>query len=305
MKTADAQYFRLVHLMQWAMDTPFPKANRIKPTFPAYVEGLRTASGALYSSGHLAGIFKTCRAFFMWGRYEFTSRYKHMELNWIRTLRASRSRSEQAELQTRELYSLDEVRRLIDVPAESIVDRRLRAAVALLFLSGVRIGAFLTLPLECVDIPGRQIMQLPARGVRTKNSKAAVTFLLTVPDLLTVTEEWDAFLRKRLPADAYWYPHLDPWGELTSERPTGERTELRKGFRDALRALCELAGIPYLSPHKFRHGHAVYALKQARTPAQMKAISQNLMHSNMGITDGIYGKLVNDDVREIITGLGG
>jgi integrase len=304
-KTADVIYFRLVHLLEWAQETPFPKAMRIKPTFPAYVEGLRTTSGSLYSSGHLAGIFKTCRAFFVWARYEYAGRYKHVDLNWIKSLRASRGRSEQAELHKRELYTLDDVRRLVSVPAESLAERRLRAAVALLFLSGMRIGAFLTLPLECVDIQGRQIMQLPSKGVHTKNSKAAVTFLLNIPDLLEVVEEWDTFLRQKLPPEAYWYAHLDAWGELCEKQPIGDRAERRKDFRIALRGLCARAGVRYLSAHKFRHGHAVYALKQAKTPAQMKAISQNLMHSNMGITDGIYGRLVNDDVRDMIMGLGG
>ncbi len=284
---------------------PFPNAKTIKPTFPAYIESLRGPSGDLYSSAHLAGIFKTCRAVFSWAKLEYPVRYKPMELNWIKTLRASRARSEQAELQTRQLYTLENVRALVTVTAEKTSERRIRAAVALLFLSGMRIGAFVTLPLECVDLPNRRILQLPAKGVRTKNSKAAITYLLNIPDLLGIAQEWDTFLRKHLPPDAFWYAHLDPWGELTESRPIGDRIETRHDFRKGLIDLCARAGVPYLSPHKFRHGHAVYALKQAKTPAQMKAISQNLMHSNMGITDGIYGRLVNDDVRDIITGLGG
>jgi integrase len=53
------------------------------------------------------------------------------------------------------------------------------------------------------------------------------------------------------------------------------------------------AGVKYKSPHKLRHGHAVYALK-------LKAISQNLMHSTIGIMDGIIGVLVGDDVHNTI-----
>lgn len=34
------------------------------------------------------------------------------------------------------------------------------------------------------------------------------------------------------------------------------------------------------------------------------AVNQNLMSSDMGIIDGIYRKPVNDDVRDIIAGLG-
>ena len=36
---------------------------------------------------------------------------------------------------------------------------------------------------------------------------------------------------------------------------------------------------------------------------QLKAISQNVMHSTVGITDGIYGNLVSDDVHATIASL--
>jgi len=58
------------------------------------------------------------------------------------------------------------------------------------------------------------------------------------------------------------------------------------------------------SPHKFRHGHAVYALKQAKDIPALKAISQNLMHSNLSITDGVYGVLSDMDVKKQIQKLG-
>ena len=74
-------------------------------------------------------------------------------------------------------------------------------------------------------------------------------------------------------------------------------------YGDDLRVLCNLAGVEYKSAHKFRHGHAVYALKHYRTRAEFKSVSQNLMHSNMGITDGIYGNLTSDDFNKNILGL--
>lgn len=54
-----------------------------------------------------------------------------------------------------------------------------------------------------------------------------------------------------------------------------------------VRRLCEAADIPYLSPHKLRHGHAVYAIERALTVGDLKAVSQNLVHSSLVITDGI------------------
>ena len=63
------------------------------------------------------------------------------------------------------------------------------------------------------------------------------------------------------------------------------------------------AGLPYHSPHKFRHGFAVYAIKHAKNMSDMKAISQNLMHANISITDGIYGGLSDMDIKKQITSL--
>lgn len=71
-----------------------------------------------------------------------------------------------------------------------------------------------------------------------------------------------------------------------------------------VRRICERAGVPYQSPHKLRHGHVVYALKQARNMAELKAISQNIMHASVVITDQVYGKLVSNNVRDVIASLG-
>jgi hypothetical protein len=56
--------------------------------------------------------------------------------------------------------------------------------------------------------------------------------------------------------------------------------------------------------HKFRHGHAVYVLKNAKDIPVLKAVSQNLMYSNLSITDGVYGILSDMDVRSEIHNLG-
>jgi hypothetical protein len=44
-------------------------------------------------------------------------------------------------------------------------------------------------------------------------------------------------------------------------------------------------------------------LKRADNIGQLKAISQNLMHANISITDGIYGGLSDSDINEQITSL--
>lgn len=57
-------------------------------------------------------------------------------------------------------------------------------------------------------------------------------------------------------------------------------------------------------PHKFRHGNAVYSIKLAKKIAALKAVSQNQMHSNLTITDGINGIFSEKEVRQEIISLG-
>lgn len=62
--------------------------------------------------------------------------------------------------------------------------------------------------------------------------------------------------------------------------------------------------ILYHSPHKSRHGNAVYSIKLAKDITALKAVSQNLMDSKINITDGVYGILSDTDIQKQIASLG-
>jgi len=63
-------------------------------------------------------------------------------------------------------------------------------------------------------------------------------------------------------------------------------------------------GLPYHSSHKFRHGHIQYGLANARSIADYKAVSMNIMHANMEITDQSYSNLNDGEVQNRIGSLG-
>ena len=44
--------------------------------------------------------------------------------------------------------------------------------------------------------------------------------------------------------------------------------------------------------------------RMLKTTPALKAVSQNLMHANISITDGVYGVLSSMDVKGEIAGLG-
>jgi integrase len=169
----------------------------------------------------------------------------------------------------------------------------------------MRITAFLTLPLSCVDIQCRKIEQNPGKGVITKNRKAAVTTLLPIPELFEVVKSWDEQVRRTLSPDSPWFAYINNFDQLTQPKEDfqGRVNGRRMACINGMKRLCTLANIPYKSPHKLRHGHAVFGIKHARDMRELKAVSQNLMHSSISITDGIYGNLKNEDVMETIAGL--
>ena len=144
------------------------------------------------------------RRFFKWARLNKTE-YKKIPESWVETIQPPRSRGKQSELEKREYYSLEEIRKLVSLSTERLIDKRDRAATAFLFLTGIRIGAFVSLPVHCVDLKNQTIYQLPSEGVETKNSKALKTYILQIEDLIEIVHDWDTFIRAEIGENAFWF----------------------------------------------------------------------------------------------------
>lgn len=287
----------LRHILEWAQERPFIDAPKLRPAFPNYALGARLdGSGEALSSAYVLKLVGTARRFFHWLSIHRQG-YKALSPTYLDTLKAPRMVHEPTE---HEAVTLDEIRSMAAAPAATVGDRRIRAAAVFWFLSGIRVGAFVTLPLVAVDLERLTVKQWPGLGVKTKFSKHQTTYLLNLPDLLAVVRAWDQEVRTILPPRGLWFAPLSPdTGEIdTAASGAGEHrhSRARRDLGDWLKRV----GLPYHSPHKFRHGNAVYSLKLAETVADLKAISQNLMHSNLSITDGVYGILSADDTRERI-----
>ena len=147
----------------------------------------------------------------------------------------------------------------------------------------------------------RQAMEaLPFRaelGVATKIGKRATPFLLPIPELLEVAQTWDDVVRSKLQSSAPWYAPISAhWGgQPLAESSAGKNRH--QALDKRLRKLFDLAGLPYKSAHKFRHGHAVYGLQHAQTMVDYKAVSMNLMHEDIKITDEIYAPILSNEVQ--------
>jgi len=291
----------LRHLLEWMGNQPFERAQKVRPTFPEYIMTARMdGTEEKFSPIYTRHIIRSANRFFQW-MSKHRSGFSFIKQAWLDTLKPTRMTIEPNE---HEIVTIEEVRAIAGAPVRSVGERRIRAAAVFLFLSGIRIGAFVTLPLSAVNIQERTIKQWPRLGVRTKFSKHATTGLLDIPDLLEVVMQWDIEVRKVLPPNGFWFaPLSNETGEIDpSILRVGNHRNIKA--RKDLQAFLKISGLPYHSPHKFRHGNAVYSLKLAEDVQDLKAISQNLMHGNLSITDGIYGILSETDIIKRIGSLG-
>lgn len=289
------------HVLLWSQDTSFRDVMKIRPTFPEYMLSARLddEEGQL-SAVYIKKTLATARTFLTWLSDNETG-YRHIKQGWIKTVKAKRLSDIP---KSSEYVTLEEILAIASRPVRTIAERRNRAALVFLYLSGMRIGAFVSLPIQAIDIRNRDVLQYPSLGVRTKNSKHKKTHLLNIPELLNVVLAWDDEVRSILPPSGFWFAPLSPkTGEIdTSISQVGEhRVNLAsKGFKQWL----EQEGLPYHSPHKFRHGHIHYGLSNAENIADFKAVSMNAMHANMEITDQFYSVLRDEEIKDRISSLG-
>jgi integrase len=63
------------------------------------------------------------------------------------------------------------------------------------------------------------------------------------------------------------------------------------GIREIIKRRFAEAGLEYKKPHSFRHGSIYEAIDRADGAQEMKAISQNVGHSNVSYIVSVYGQL--------------
>ena len=300
-KTIRLEETWLKYFLTWLDKNSIDQAPAIRPTFPEYVQGLLTEEGQDHLSPvYMRKIISSAKRFLEWLIRQKRGYFHKVNQAWLDTLKLPRLPDTQDE---HEAVTIEEIRAMAKAPVYSMRDRRIRAAAVLWFLSGIRVGAFVTLPIKSVNLERNEIYQWPAYGVHTKFGKKGTTYLLNIPDLLAVVKEWDEEVRKKLNDTNYWFAPLSEetgtFDAVICDIGSSRESRAYKDLKDWLFRV----GLPFHSPHKFRHGYAVYGIKHAKTYTQLKAISQNLMHSSIAITDGIYGMLSYDDMKRQLDSL--
>lgn len=275
--------------------------------FKRALERERTGASAVLSSASREAILRELRAFFLWlaDQPGFRARIRHADAAWFTPDRRDARAAHRG--QWRPHPSPEQIRAaILNMGEATIFDRRDRALMALLLLTGSRETAAMTLRLRHVDL-ANHCVQFDGRDVRTKFGKRFTTFFFPVgAEISAILAEWVRELRGDLlfgPDDPL-FPRtevrrgtnggFEPAG-LSPEpwRAPGSVTRIFKGAFLAL-------GLPPFAPHSVRKTLTDLASAHCRTPEEFKAWSQNLGHDDVLTTFHSYGTLSPGRQRELI-----
>ena len=203
--------------------------------------------------------------------------------------------------------TIEQIRAVVQaMPAETEVERRNRALIALTILTGARDGALASLRLKHIDLDRRLVTQDP-REVRTKRSKRIDTFLFPMgEDFEAVFADWVRYLRevRLFGNDDPVFPRTrvvaDGQGAFAADGVEPVFWENTQPIREIFRAAFAAARLPYYRPHSFRDTLVQYGERHAPTIEHFKAWSQNLGHEHIGTTLTSYGPLATHRQGELV-----
>jgi integrase len=269
-------------------------------------------SGETLSRSTQTSTLAALKEFFRWLAWQagFKSKIHVPDIEYFSPSNKDLATAKAAKL--RDFPSLEQVRAVIGaMPSDTVIERRNRALIAFVMLTGIRDGALVSISLRHIDLSRSPplVRQEPDR-VRTKFAKAINTYLLPLgDDLKEIVVGWVEELQKDHlfgPNDPLFPKTKMKQDEDKSFRPSGiepshwrDSSPVRAIFRQAFPA----AGLPHFPPHSLRHtlGHLMHTV--CRTPQQIKAWSQNLGHENIATTLTSYGTIDPHQQGEIIGGI--
>lgn len=203
--------------------------------------------------------------------------------------------------------TLEQVRDVIlGMPTATVFERRNRAVIAFILLTGARDDAAASMRLKHVDLAQGQVFQ-DAREVRTKFSKSFPTFFFPVgDDIVAVLADWIDGLKTD-----HGFGLDDPLFPPTRMGTGGDGNFVALGFerecwttaapiRTIFKAAFEGAGLLYFNPHSIRKTLTRLGMGLGLGDDGMKAWSQNLGHDDVQTTYRSYGSLPTEQQRDLI-----
>lgn len=311
-ETIDCYEKAIWRWQEFTKGTDFAKFNKTTAgIFKDFLKAKKKAnSQENISISYCYDILRYLKIFFEWlsKQVGYKSRINQTDIDYLNLTKKEIRKATQ--LKDILFPTLDEVKTTIEaIEGKTEVEMRDKALISLVFLTGARISATMTLPMKSFDRKRLVIYQDPALGVATKFSKKITSSLIP----FSYKEPLNYFLE--------WFDYLEEQRGFKPNNPIFPATKLENrkenisyynsgkiepifwkstsSPRKIFKKRFEQAGIKYYHPHTFRHLWTKEISKLPLTEEQKKAISQSLGHENVGTTFGSYGYGKIDESRQI------
>lgn len=275
-------------------------------------EQVSKASGRQLSKSTVHSTLSHLKRFFQWlaGQPGYKSRISYSDAEYF-NISAKDSRIATAKREQR-APSVDQIKKVIHtMAAGTAIERRNRALIAFILLTGIRHSAAISLKLKHINVEAKCVYQ-DAREVRTKYSKSFPTYFFPVGDeIIQIVAEWVRYLgTEHLWADDDpLFPAtkvaLGPSGHFEATGLTREHWRSAAPMRAVFQDAFEGAGLPYYNPHSFRNTLVGLGETLCKTPEDFKAWSQNLGHEGVLTTFYSYGEVPDRRQASILTSMSG
>ncbi len=278
--------------------------------FRTYLETCKTPAGKPLGKSTMRAILTTMREFILWLSQQegFRSRIKAADADYFNLSR--RDEAEARAAPPRPAPSVNQAKHTLSLmPNETPTQKRDKAIFALLCLTGIRVGALISLKINHVDLVEKSVTQNP-REVATKFGKSIDTFFAKgFEEAEKALADWIAYLDEK----ALYGPD-DPLFPATAIKTDANLGFSENGFqrrhwqstepvRKIVRLAFEAANLKNYGPHAFRHMLARHIAKNCASVAELVATSQNLGHTDVLTTLRSYGQISREEQRKLVTGV--
>jgi len=255
-------------------------------------------TGKLQSKATIAAASRALKAFFQWLSEQpgYRSRISYSDAEYFNPSAkdariASAIRLRPSPTMQQALHALR------SMPAETDLQRRDRAILAFLLLTGARDGAIISLKLKHIDLIEGCVYQ-DARDVNTKASKTFTTWFFPVDALAHIIfQDWMQHLRDNLGwgQDLPLFPATDTGlgtsGQFEALKLSRSHWTSTGPIRRIVKSSFKNIGLPEFRPHSFRHLLARFGMETCKTLEELKGWSENLGHEHLETTTQSYGTL--------------
>lgn len=254
--------------------------------------GRRAAELSSRSTVHTK--LQTMRRFFRWVREQ--PGYKRITADDVAhfglSLRDSRIANARRDQPT---PSLEQVLRVLRVmPANTDIEKRDRALMACMAMTGIRVGAAISLRLRHIRADRLGIDQ-DARQMNVKFAKSFTSIFFPIaPDVPAMLLDYVSYVQGQLGwgPDHPLFPRKRQTGGAFAVDGLDDVCWKTAGpVWDLFRASFAAAGLPYYTPHSLRRTLTLAVLQVAQDPEMIKILSQNLGHEGILVTLSSYGRV--------------